>query len=695
MRLALAALFCVNTFGATLLDTAPLRFEPNPQLETQWGATSAAKWSARGPGYAYLFADRATLLRTSGGTAELTFPGANTAARFAGEKPLNTKINYFVGHESASVQAYARLRRAALWPGVDLVYYGVGHQIEYDFEIAPGADASRIRMRFRGAGRVRLNDRGDIVIDGGAGEIVQRKPMVYQRLDSGEIAAIASSYVLDRHGTAHVKLGRYDRRRTLTVDPVITYDAYLSGEQPDMVVSVGHDPTGKIYLAGSTFSTEFPTTAQAYQFTSPVGPEHLWVAQIDPTAGASALVYCSYIGGQSNDIASQMVVDVNGVMYITGSSDSTNYPTTSGGYQPTYSGNNTHGFVTMIDPSQGVNGLIYSTYFGGTTDSAGNESNDQGNGIAVANGKIYVTGWTTSIDLPVTANAYQGTLNAGNDAWIAEFDPTQSGTASLLNSTFLGGSLDDEGDSIAVDSAGLVYIGGMTGSFDFPTTPNANQPGFGGVADGFLAVLDMNVGTLNYSSYLGGSDVESVKRIALTASPGNVALVGYTVSSDFPVTFNAYENALQGPGNAFISVLNTSPSVTPGQGLLYSTYFGGSGGEVAYDLHIDSAGRFYIGGYTLSPNFPVTSNAMYSASVGGSIDGFVTVLDPSQPPQTALVYSSYVTGPGMQVIYGVDVDPSGTIYVAGSTTGDVFPNATPPNPLLLKTSVFVLTFTLP
>ena len=688
MRLALAAFFCLNTFGATLLDTAPLRFEPNPQLEAQWGATSATKWSARGPGYAYLFADRATLLRTSAGTAELTFPGANRAARFAGERPLNTKINYFVGHESASVQAYARLRRAALWPGIDLVYYGVGHQIEYDFEIAPGADASRIRMRFTGARGVRLNASGDIVIDGGAGEIVQRKPMVYQRLDSGEIAAIASSYVLDRDGTARVKLGRYDRRRTLTVDPVITYDAYLSGEQPDMVVSVGHDPSGKIYLAGNTFSTMFPTTAQAYQFTSPVGPEHVWVAQIDPTAGANALVYASYIGGQSNDIASQMVVDVNGVMYITGSSDSTNYPTTTGGYEPTYPGSNTHGFVTMLDPSQGANGLIYSTYFGGS-------NFDQGNGIAVANGKIYVTGWTNSIDLPLAGNSYQGTLTGGNDAFVAIFDPTQSGGASLVASTYLGGSLDEEGDSIAVDSAGLVYIGGMTGSFDLPTTPNANQPGFGGVADGFLAVFDMNAGTLNYSSYLGGSDVESVKRIALTASPGNVALVGYTVSSDFPVTFNAYENAIQGPGNAFISVLNTSPSVTPGQGLLYSTYFGGSGGEVAYDLHVDSAGRFYIGGYTLSPNFPVTSNAMYAASVGGSIDGFVAVLDPSQPPQTALVYSSYITGPGMQVIYGVDVDSNGTIYAAGSTTGDVFPNAVPPNQTLLKTSVFVLTFMLP
>ncbi len=698
MRLVLAVFSCLSASGATVLDTAPLRFEPNPRLEAQWGEGSPVKWSARGPGYAFLFADRGTFIRTSAGSVMLTFPGAKKSANFAGEKPLNTKINYFVGHKYAGVQGFKRLRRAAIWPGIDVVYYGDGHDIEYDFEIAPGADPSRIRMRFEGAKSVRLNDRGEIVLDCGAGEITQRKPVVYQRRASGEIVAIDSRYVL--HGRlARLKLAGYDPRRALTIDPTITYSAYLSGENVDSVVSVGHDPTGKVYLAGNTFSLEFPVTQQAYQSTPPLGPQHVWVAQIDPTAGANAVLYCSYIGGQSTDIATQMVVDPDGVMYITGQTDSTNYPSSVSAYNATYAGSNSHPFVTMLDPSQpGANGLIYSTYFGGTTNNAGNASSDQGNGIAIANGKIYVTGWTTSVDLPVTANAYQSTLTSttGNNAWVAEFDPTQYSTASLLNCTYLGGSNDDEGNSIVVDSTGLAYIGGQTGSPDFPITSNANQQGFGaGAANGFLAVMNLNAGTLNYSTYLGGSVLDSVKRIALTPSPGNIALTGYTLSPDFPVTFNGYQTTLNGPGNAFLSILNTSPAVTPGQGLLYSTFFGGSGGEVAYDLRVDPSGRMYLGGYTLSPDFPVTANAMYSSSVGGSIDGFVAVLDPSQPPAGQLVYSTYITGEGTQIVYGIDIDTAGTIYVTGETTGNVFPNSQPPNTLVLKTTVFVMTFTLP
>jgi hypothetical protein len=161
------------------------------------------------------------------------------------------------------------------------------------------------------------------------------------------------------------------------------------------------------------------------------------------------------------------------------------------------------------------------------------------------------------------------------------------------------------------------------------------------------------------------------------------------------VTQGAYQTVFGGNGNAFISVLNTAAAT--GQGLVYSTYFGGSGGEVAYDLRQDSAGRFYIGGYTLSPDLPVTGNAMYGSSAGGSVDGFVAVIDPTQPPFSphALVYSTYITGPGLQVVYGVDVDQKGAVYVAGITTSNVFPNGIPPNNAALKTSVFVLIFTLP
>lgn len=685
MRLVFAAFFCLNAFGATLLDTAPLRFEPNPGL----GPKTPAKWWARGAGYAYLFADDATLIKTPAGMVKLTFPGADSSAAFTPAKPLNTRIDYFIGHDYAQVHAYQRLRRDSIYPGVDLVYYGSGHDIEYDFEIAPGADVSKIRMRFDGARVMKLNRRGEIVLQGPAGEIIQHRPVVYQRAKSGRISAVACAYLLDGANTVRLKLGKYDPARPLTVDPTITYAAYVSGETTgetvDNVASVTHDPMGRIYLYGSTYSTAFPVTQQGYEVAI-AGLENLWIAVIDPTGGANALVYCSYVGGQSSDVATQMVVDPNGVMYLTGNTDSTTFPVTSGAYLNTYT-SNTHPFITMIDPSQpGSGALIYSTYFGGS-------GNDSGQAIAVVEGRIYVAGWTSSTDFPIVGNSYQPSLTGNNDAWVAIFDPLQNGTASLLSSTYLGGSNDEIANSIAVDSTGLVYIGGQTTSTDYPTTPTAFQPSLNGNGNGFLAVLDMNAGTLNYSTYLGGSVLDNITRILLTSSPGNVAMTGWTVSPDFPVSANAYQNTIPGPGNAFVSVLNVNSQA--GQGLLYSTFFGGSGGEVSYDMRLDSAGRFYFAGYTLSPNLPVTANAMFPSSIGGSIDGFVAVLDSSQAPSNQLVYGSYITGEGYQLINGLDLDSSGNIYLTGITTANIFPNSLPPNADVLTTTVFILTFTLP
>jgi len=695
MRFVLASLFCLNVFGAalptTLLDIQPVRFEPNPGLGQP---NSPVKWSARGPGYGFLFLDDSTVLRTSAGAARLTFPGSSAAAKFTAEHPLSAQINYFRGRQHANVTAYTRLRRNQIYPGIDLVYYGTGHEIEYDFEIAPGADASRIRMRFDGAKSVRLNEQGEIVLTFADGEITQRKPVVYQRSAEGKIAPVPADYVLENGGTARVRLGRYNRNEALVVDPTITYKAYVQGSSIDNVVAIGHDSQGRVYMTGNTFSIDFPVTPQAYQAelggAAGSGVQNVWVMQLDPTLGGSAIVYCTYLGGEAVDTVTQMAVDANGVMFITGSTDSGTFPVSANAYLPTYSGN-IHAFVTMVDPSQpGASGLVYSTFYGGS-------NFDYGQAIAVAKNRIYVTGFTMSTDLPLV-NAYQSALNGASDAFVAEFDPVQSGSASLISSTYLGGSYDDEGHAIAVDSNGLVYVSGQTFSFDYPTTANANQPGYGGDGDGFLAVFNLaaSTATLNYSTYFGGSSVEDVKKILITPA-GYVAMTGYTVSPDFPTTVGAYQTAFGGNGNAFVSVLNPAAPVGLGEGLVYSTYFGGNGGEVSYDLHQDANGLLYFGGYTLSPNFPVTSNAMYPSSVGNSIDGFVAVLDPSQPPFSShqLVYSSYVTGPGTQVVYGVDVDQTGAIYVTGITTSNVFPNATPANNSAVKTSVFVMIFTLP
>ncbi len=683
MRLVLSSFLCLSAFAATpgpnaakLLNTTSIRFEP----------AGHSNWRARGLGYSFLFTDSATVLRVGDRTVHLTFPGAAKQAHYQASDQFQASTNYFIGKTYASVPAYSRLHRKEIYPGIDLVYYGHGSEIEYDFEIAPGADPSRIRMRFDGADTVALNDRGEVSLQLGAGEIVQRAPVVYQKRASGEIVKIDARYRLAKDGTLRVDLGKYNRAEALIVDPAISYLAYLNGSQSDWAQSIGHDAQGNIYMAGNTWSVDFPASSDAEQATN-TGNQDIWVMKLNPTAGAAAIVYCTYIGGAVNDQVTDMVVDANGVVYFTGVTASGDYPTTANALASvTPMGGQNHAVVTMLDPSQaGTAGLVYSTFLGGTTGT------EEGDGIAVANGKIYVTGNSTSSDFP-TAAPYQAAQVGAHDAFAVEIDPTQYGVASLIFSTYLGGTEDDYGRSIAVDAAGNIYIAGVTYAFDFPTAGQAYQFGYAGGGDAFLAELNPGNSTLVYSTYFGGQSTDEVKKILIDPS-GHVAMTGYTLSSDYPVTQLAYDTAFGGNGNAFLTILD----LTTTQGLVYSTYLGGSGGDVAYAMRRDAKGLYYLGGYTMSPDFPVTANALAPVSLSGSVDGFISVIDPSQPPfsPNTLVYSSYVTGPGYQVVYGLDVDATGAVYAAGLTTSSISVSPFPQNPYVLKQSAFVVVFTLP
>jgi hypothetical protein len=694
---------------AKLLESAPIRFEPNSGLQP-----APIRWIARGRGYSFAFTDRATLFHVADATVRLSFPGAKRGLVFQGERQQSASTNYFIGDKRISAPAYTRLRETGVYPGIDVVYYGNGAEIEYDFEIAPGADPSRIRMRFEGADAVRLNASGEIVLTLRDGEVTQRVPVVYQKRPSGEIVSIQAAYRIARDGTVRLTLGGYNPAEPLIVDPTIVYAAYLSGSIADTGIAVAHDAKGIIYLAGTTESVDFPVSADAYQPAN-AGNLDCWFMKLDPNGGSSAIIYSSYIGGAADDTLKAMTIDQNGLFYLTGSAISGNYPVTSGALVPTNAAN-THGFVSMIDPTLGVNGLIYSSYLGGTL-------NDEGDGIAVANGLIYVSGTTESTDFPLPTTTYQATLTGGFDAFVVAIDPTQSGAASEVGGTYLGGVADDAGRTVAVDSAGLVYVAGTTFSFGFPITGNAYQPAYAGDGDAFLSVLNLTAGTLVYSTFLGGSSEDEVKKMVIDPS-GNVAMTGYTLSYNFPVTQSAFQPVFGGVSNAFLSILDLKTS-QQGVGLTYSTFYGGTGGEVAYDLKLDAYGRYTLGGYTLSQNLPVTSNALFPNSFQAGIDGFIAVIDPTASGSgNGLVFGTYITGPGTQTVYGVDVinpppstgtgpditdqrvsarmverhaasvNPTVQIYSTGVTTSSIFPNGTPQNTDPGKYSAFVLGFEL-
>jgi hypothetical protein len=679
--------------GATdVYAQIPLRFE----------AMDAHKWVAHGPGFGVGFSQDGTFMQFGNRGLRLTLEG-NQRGRFEGLEKSAVPTNYF-GQNSRSVDAFARLRQTGVYPGIDIVYYGKGQTLEYDFELAPGADPSQIRMRFDGADSIHLGPQGQVILDVGDRQITQNPPVVYQRDDQRDyqrddqrdnqhssnrkIVGVPSSYVMEADGSIGIRLGSYDTSQPLVVDPTILFTGYLSGTSADVPVGIGHDKNGLIYIAGYTYSPDFPTVGTAYSGFFLFTNQQAFTTVMTPLdQNGNFITYSGFFSANFGDNLKAMTVDSEGVFYLTGFTDDAFFPVTPNAYLST-NGGVRRCFVSVIDSKlPGTSGLTYSTFFAGTT-------MDIPTGIAVAGGKIYVTGYTSSKDYPVTANAYQGTLPGGTfDGFVAEIDPSQSGTASLVASTYLGGTGLDTPRSIAVAADGQAWVAGYTRSGDFPTTPNSFHPSYSGGGDAFLTRIDLNAMAVTYSTFLGGSSVDQATKVLVEPS-GHVGVTGYTLSSNFPVTPNALQSAQAGNGDAFLTIIDPGAQDFT-KALVYSTYFGGSDGDVPYDLRLDSAGRYYLCGYTLSLDLPIL-NAISPVSALGALDGFVAVIDPAAAPLKALVYSSYITGPGYQVAYGVDVDAQGVIYVAGTVFGDVFSGTGNPKPPAdSNLNVFLLVFNLP
>jgi hypothetical protein len=385
-------------------------------------------------------------------------------------------------------------------------------------------------------------------------------------------------------------------------------------------------------VTGYTFSTDFPTTPGAFQSTFPGGGINVFVTKLDPTG--SAPLYSTYLGGNGEEEGIGIAVDSSSNAYVTGYTTSTNFPTTPGAFQATLGGGR-DAFVTKFNPT-GSAPLVYSTYLGGNGD-------DQGYGIAVdASGSAYVTGYTFSTDFPTTPGAFQSTFPGGGiNVFVTKLDPTGSAP---LYSTYLGGSGDDTGRGIAVDSSGNAYVTGITTSTNFPTTPGAFQTTKSGCSfctNVFVMKLNpIGSAPLVYSTYLGGSGNNQGYGIVVDTL-GNAYVTGYTTSTNFPTTPGAFQTAYAGGGlgNAFVTKLNPTGSAP----LVYSTYLGGNGDDQGYGIAVDTLGTAYVTGATRSTNFPTTPGAFQTAFGGKSYYAFVTKLNPTG---SVLAYSTYLGGSG-------------------------------------------------
>ncbi len=662
MRFALGLIFSCSLAMAQspkdLLSALPLRFEQHTN----------GSWIARGAGYAVgLKGNRVTLALGRRGVG-LSFEGAAQNVPLRGENAFEARANYFTsqGYNSASI--FGRVQAQELYPGVGITYYGTGANLEYDFTLSPGADPSQIRMRFEGADSVALNGNGEIVLGLGSDSIIQKKPEVYQRGGVGELVAVESRYTLGEDGSVGVVLGNYDASKAVVIDPTLTYSAYLGGSGSDLAVVATRDPSGAIFIGGQTYSNDLPFGPNSYNFIFQEGSVFAFVMKLDLTkTGNDVLQYTTYFGGLGTQSLAGLAVDSSEKIYLTGMTDSVALPVSSTNtpFQTTLDANFPHPYVAVIDTTiNGSGGLIYGTFLGGT-------KAEQVTSIATYNGLAYVTGYTASDDFPM-ANAIQSTRLGGNDTFISVLNPNASGSASLVYSTYLGGTAADIARSIAVASDGTIYTTGYTYSKDLTVTDGAYLGNYSGGGDVFLFHLDYAKNVLLYSTYIAGTSFDEAKKVLLLPG-GQVALTGYTLSDDYVVTQNAYQWVNKGlTGNAFLTVLDPSKRGT--SAIVYSTFFGGSGGEVAYDLRTDAKGRFYLCGYTLSSDFPVTNSALNpTPDPNSGFNGFVAVLDPKALPGSALVYGSYVTSSGTQICYGVELDNAGNVYLTGYTTGSIFP----------------------
>jgi hypothetical protein len=686
-----------------LLASLPLRFEPR--------GASGATWLVRGQGFAAYFDRTATILRAGGPRSagkiiRLTLDGSNADTRLEGTQKFTAGTNYFIGKDFHSVSNFARLRRVGVYDGIDMVFYGRGQNLEYDFEIAPGADPGKIRMRFDGADAVRLNRKREIELAVPGGSITQQAPMVYQRRESGELVAVEAAYRIEEDGTVGMTLGEYNRTAPLVIDPVLSLQAYLGGSGGDASLAAARDSQGFLYLGGYTYSPDFPLVGDSYQplltanaSSTPNGA--CWLMKLNPyVADANDLiVYSTFFGGTLAQTLTAMTVDpATGIIYFVGTTNSPDFPLANS-FSSTLSGitdtcvtsatNYTTDFFSVLDPSQGSesSALLYSTFFGGT-------SVESPTAIAFSNGLAYITGYTESMDFPVVAG-FQPNVAGGFDAFLAVFDITQSGTNTQIYSTYFGGSEDDLGRTVAVDSAGLVYIAGGSFSPDLPTTPFGFRPFYSGAGDGFLAQIDINANVALYVTYFGGTGADEIKKIVIDPT-GLVAMTGYTVSTDFPLTLGGAQLQQGGNGNAFLALLNvTTTNFT--QALKYSTYYGGTGGEVAYDMRRDpSTGRYVLVGYTLSTDLPLGVNEganSFEPTANLGVNGMVAVIDPTVSGSAGIISGSYIGAApdGYQIAYGVEVDASSNVYVTGLTTGNIFPNGPPQQPST-NTNGFLLGF---
>ena len=674
----------------------PLSFEPNRQQ-----TSPEVKFLTRGEGYILFLTDHDAVFSLgkaphASSVMRMSLLGANEKPSFTAMEQLPGKSNYLIGNKPelwhTNIPNYRKVAEHNVYPGIDLVYYGTQSQLEYDFVVAPGSSPSKIQIAFQGAKNIHTDADGNLVLSvAGSADLRLHKPIAYQQVGT-EKQLVAANFVLKGKDRVEFGVGNYDPSLPLIVDPILSYSTYLGGSNIDGGNAIAVAPDNTAFISGGTFSTDFPTA-------HPLQPSHLgpddfdqdvFVAKI--SADGSTLLYSTYLGGKFQDVANGIAVDNFGNAYVTGTTLSKDFPVTPGSFNPACGGDGecgatfnpqgdivANGFLAKLNIAG--SGLVYSGFIGSYNYVAGYSVAVDGDGNAYVTGQVGAN-IPQSLPIPappappppnpppylITPNAFQPFYGTGsNNAFLVKVSATGS---TILYSSYLGGSVEDSGYGIAVDSSANAYITGLTYSQDFPTTPGAFQANFGGAGDAFVAKVATNVSGANgllYSTYLGGAGLDRGNGIAFD-STGAAYVTGVTNSAAFAFAPNGFQTTFGGEGDAFVA------KMTPAGALSYFTYLGGTKADQGTGIAVDSLNNAYVTGTTVSTDFPTSGAIFQPAYGGGNSDSFVSKLDPTG---TILVYSSYLGGSNTELATGIAVDTSGSAYVTGQTCSNDFPQANP------------------
>jgi uncharacterized repeat protein (TIGR02543 family) len=584
------------------------------------------------------------------------------------EEELQTKVSYFIGNDPSkhktNLPTYRYVSLGEVWSGIEVKLKATQKTVEKLFYVKPGADPSKIVVQIDGAESLKLSKDGEIIIQTGLGELKLSKPIAWQEKD-GKKLPVEVSYKLIGKNRYSFEVAKADPSLPIVIDPILQ-STYLGGSRNEYAYALAiHPTTGDVYVAGGTSSNNFPgTTGRGSSRTD----EDAFVARLSADLGT--LHKSTYLGGGSFDHANCLAIHpTTGDVYVGGRTSSNDFPGTT---DRDSDRTDEDAFVARLSADLGT--LHKSTYLGGNYEDVARALT-----IHPTTGDVYVAGWTQSDNFPNTSGGAHGSCSGCPtyfDAFVARLS---ADLETLHKSTYLGGSRDEYAYALAIHpTTGDVYVVGYTYSDDFPNTSGGAQGSCSGCptySDAFVARLSADLETLHKSTYLGGSRDEYAYALAIHPTTGDVYVVGYTYSDDFPNTSGGAQGSCSGCPtyfDAFVARLSADLET-----LHKSTYLGGNDEEYAYALAIHpTTGDVYVVGYTYSTDFPNTSGGAQGSCSGCPTysDAFVARLNSSL---TQILQSTYLGGSRDEYAHALAIHPTtGDVYVAGGTSSNNFPGTT-------------------